>query len=55
MFVAVIFIIARSSKQPRYSLTEEWIQILWYIYKMEWKQFHVICGQMERNRKYHPE
>jgi hypothetical protein len=36
MFVAALFIIARSWKEPRYSSTEEWIQKMWYIYTMEY-------------------
>jgi len=36
MFVAVLFIIARSWKEPRCPSTEEWIQIMWYIYTMEY-------------------
>jgi hypothetical protein len=32
MFIAAIFIIARSWKQPRCPSTEEWIQKMWYIY-----------------------
>jgi len=28
--------IARTWKQPRYPLTDEWIQKLWYIYTMEY-------------------
>jgi hypothetical protein len=36
MFIAALFIIARSWKEPRYSSTEEWIQKLWYIYTMEY-------------------
>jgi hypothetical protein len=32
MFLAVIFIIVRSWKQPRCLSTEEWIQKMWYIY-----------------------
>jgi hypothetical protein len=36
MFIAAIFIIARSWKQPRCPSTEEWIQKMWYIYKMEY-------------------
>ena len=35
MFIAVLFIIARSWKEPRYPSTEEWIQKLCYIYTME--------------------
>jgi hypothetical protein len=36
MFIAVLFIIARSWKEPRYPSTEEWIQKMWYIYTMEY-------------------
>jgi hypothetical protein len=36
MFLAALFIIARSSKEPRYPSTEEWIQKMWYIYIMEY-------------------
>jgi hypothetical protein len=35
MFIAGLFIIARSWKEPRCPLTEEWIQKMWYIYTME--------------------
>jgi hypothetical protein len=31
-----LFIMARSWKQPRCPSTEEWIQKMWYIYKMEY-------------------
>ena len=34
LFTAVLFTIARTWKQPRCSLTDEWIK-LWYIYTME--------------------
>ena len=36
MFIASLFILARSWKEPRYSSTEEWIQKMWYIYTMEY-------------------
>ena len=36
MFIAALFIIARSWKEPRYPSTEEWIQKMWYIYTMEY-------------------
>ena len=36
MFIAVLFIIARSWKEPRYLSMEEWIQKMWYIYTMEY-------------------
>jgi hypothetical protein len=36
MFLAVLFILARSWKDPRCPSTEEWIQKMWYIYTMEY-------------------
>jgi hypothetical protein len=36
MFIAALFIIARSWKEPGCPSTEEWIQIMWYIYTMEY-------------------
>jgi hypothetical protein len=36
MYIAALFIIARSWKEPRCPSTEEWIQKMWYIYTMEY-------------------
>ena len=36
MFIAALFIIARSWKEPRCPSTEKWIQKMWYIYTMEY-------------------
>jgi hypothetical protein len=36
MFIAALFIIARSLKEPRCPSTEEWIQKMWYICTMEY-------------------
>jgi hypothetical protein len=36
MFIAALFIIARSWKQPRCPSTEERMQKMWYIYTMEY-------------------
>ena len=36
MFIATLFIIARTWKQPRYASADEWIRKLWYIYTMEY-------------------
>jgi hypothetical protein len=36
MFIAALFIVARSWKEPRCPSTEEWIQKMWYIYTMEY-------------------
>ena len=35
MFIAALFIIARSWKEPRYPSTEEWRQKMWYIYRIQ--------------------
>ena len=34
MFIVALFVIARNWKQPRYPITEEWIQKMWFIYTM---------------------
>ena len=36
MFIAALFIIARTWKQPRCPSADEWIRTLWYIYTMEY-------------------
>ena len=36
MFIAALFTIARTRKQPRCPLTDEGIKKLWYIYTMEY-------------------
>jgi hypothetical protein len=35
MYIAALFIIARSWKEPRCPSTEEWIQKMWYICTLE--------------------
>ena len=37
LFIAALFTIARSWKQPRCPWTDEWIKKLWYIYTMEYQ------------------
>ena len=36
MFIAALFIIARTWKQPRCPSADKWIRMLWYIYTMEY-------------------
>ena len=36
MFIAALFVIARTWKQPRCPQADEWIRKLWYIYTMEY-------------------
>ena len=32
MFIAALFTIAKTRKQPKYPSTDEWVKNLWYIY-----------------------
>ena len=49
VFIAALFTIARTWKQPKCSTTDEWIKKIWYIYTMEYysaikkEQNWVIC------------
>ena len=36
MFIAALFMIARTWKQPRCPSIDEWIKKLWYLYTMEY-------------------
>ena len=36
MFIAALLTIARSWKQPKCPLTDEWIKKMWYIYTVEY-------------------
>ena len=36
MFIAALFTIDRTWKQPKCPLTDEWIQKMWYMYTMEY-------------------
>ena len=36
MFIAALFTIARTWKQPKCPLTKEWIKKMWYIYTIEY-------------------
>ena len=36
MFIAALFTIARTWKQPKCPSTEEWIKKMWYIYMMKY-------------------
>jgi len=41
LFIAALFTIARTWKQPRCPSTDEWIKKLWYIYTMEYTQWNI--------------
>ena len=36
MFIATLFTIARTWKQPKCPSTDEWIKKMWYVYTMEY-------------------
>ena len=36
IFIAALFVITRTWKQPKCPSTEEWIKKMWYIYTMEY-------------------
>ena len=36
MFIAALFTIAKTWKQPKCPLTDEWIKKVWYLHKMEY-------------------
>ena len=49
MFIAALFIIARSWKEPRCPSTEEWIHKMWYTYIMEY--YSVIKNKQNEQTK----
>ena len=59
MFIAVLFVIARSWKQPRCPTMEEWIQKMWFIFTMEYstiknKDIMSFASKWMELEKYHP-
>ena len=61
MFIAAVFAIARSWKQPKCPSTDKWIKKRWYIYTMEYysaikkEQNWVICRDVDGSRVCHTE
>ena len=43
VFIAALFTVARTWKQPKCPLTDEWIKKIWHIYTMEY------CSAIKRN------
>ena len=43
VFIAALFTIARTWKQPKCPLTDDWIKKMWHIYTMEY------CSAIKRN------
>ena len=60
MFIAALFIIAKSWKQLKCPSTEKWIKKIWYIYTMEYysakkkkKERMPFAFNMDGSRDYH--
>ena len=59
MFIAALFTIAKTWKQPKCPSTEEWIKKMWYTYTMEYysaikkERNNAICSNMDGPRDYH--
>ena len=60
MFIAALFTIAKTWKQPKCPLTDEWIKKMWYIYNgillSHKKECHnAVYSNRHRPRDYHTE
>jgi hypothetical protein len=56
MFIAALFIIARSWKEPRCPSTEEWIEKILHNGVLSYKKIiYEILRLMDRSGGYHPE
>ena len=58
MFIEVLFTIAKTWKQLKCPLTEEWIKKMWYIYNgilliHKKEQNNATCSNMDATRDYH--
>ena len=59
MFIAALFTIVKTWKQPKFPSTDEWIKKMWYINTMEYysaikKEWNnAICSNMDGLRDYH--
>ena len=59
MFIAALFTVARTWKQPKCPSTGEWIKKMWYICTMDYysaikkERNNVTCSNMDGPRHYH--
>ena len=60
MFIAALLTIAKTWKQPKCPLTDEWIKKMWYIYTLDYysairKEQNAICSNMDGPRHCYTE
>ena len=60
LFTEALFTIARTWKQPKYPMTDEWIKKLWYTYTMEYysaikRNTNVSSNEVDEPRAYYTE
>ena len=60
MFIAALFAIAKTCKQPKGPSTDEWIKKMWYINTVEHysamkRTNDAICSNTDTTRNYHTE
>ena len=59
IFIAALFTIAKTQKQPKCPSTDEWIKKMYYIYMMEYysaiKKNKIMPFAMDGTRDSHPE
>ena len=61
VFIAVLFPVARTWKQPRYPSTDEWIKRMWYIHTMGYcsaikkEHIRVSSNEVDESRAYYTE
>ena len=59
VFIAALFTVAKTWKQPKCLSSEEWIKKMWYIYIVQWNISHkkewnnAICSNMDEPRDDH--
>ena len=59
MFIAALYTIAKTWKQPKCPSTEEWIKKMWYIYTMEYysaikkNEVPAFFSNMDEPRNHH--
>ena len=57
MFIAALFTVAKSWKQPKCPLTDEWIEKIWYLYTVEYysaiKKNNAICSNMDATQDHY--